>query len=370
MMSTDVASTEAKRANENTFLRNTFSLISMYWKSEERLFAWCILVALVVLSLLGVATALALNEWYKHFYNAIQELNARRFYTLVWTFFGVACFSVARSVLTSYLVDILALKWRRWLTNHYLSIWIIRSPQPEQVGRYVDNPDQRVTEDVNNFTFTSVYLACGLIYTLASVVSFSVVLIAISGNALLWGIEIPAYMFWSAILYTISGMYISQKIGFKLVSLNNNQQKSEADLRYHLVKFRDKKNSALFKSSRIFERSHIGDKLEASLANRLRTIRVKVRLSLFTESYSQLSLILSSLLAVPRFFSGSIMFGDVMQINSAFGNLCENLSWFINAYHNIAEWKATTDRLIEFDCALAQYSNGATFYKTLKDFSS
>ena len=355
-MDADTASTDATKINESSFLRNTLLLLSMYWKSEEKVFAWCAVVALVTLSLLGVATALALNEWYKHFYNAIQELNARRFYTLVCIFFGIVCFSVARSVLTTYLVDILALKWRRWLTNHYLSAWIIRYPQPEKVGRYVDNPDQRIAEDINKFTFSSVYLGCGLIYTFASVVSFSVVLIAMSGSASLWGVVVPAYMFWSAILYTFIGMYISQKIGFKLISLNNGQQKSEADLRYFLVKFRDRKDLNFAKPTRKYERNHISDKLEISLTNRLRTIHVKVRLSLFTESYSQLSLVLSSLLAVPRFFSGSIMFGDVMQINSAFGNLCENLSWFISAYHNIAEWKATTDRLISFDDALARHA--------------
>jgi putative ATP-binding cassette transporter len=74
-----------------------------------------------------------------------------------------------------------------------------------------------------------------------------------------------------------------------------------------------------------------------------------MRLSLFTETYGQLALILSSLLAAPRFFAGHITFGDLMQINSAFGNLSENLSWFINAYSRIADWKATTDRLIAFN---------------------
>jgi len=369
MMDVDEARTGTEKFNENSFAHNTYLLISLYWKSGEKSFAWCALIALVMLSLLGVVTALALNEWYKHFYNSIQELNAHKFYTLALIFFGIVCFSVGRSVLTTYLVDILALKWRRWLTEYYLSVWIIRSPRPEQVGRRVDNPDQRIAEDINKFTFSTLYLACGLIYTLASVVSFSVVLIAISGSASLWGITVPAYMFWSAILYTFLGMYISQKIGFKLVSLNNNQQKSEADLRYSLVKFRDQKKLGPSKITRSCDRSHIGDKLELSLANMRRTIRVKMRLSLFTESYGQFSLMLSSLLAVPRFFSGSIMFGEVMQINSAFGNLCENLSWFINAYHNIAEWKATADRLISFDSALSQYSDEIGIYKILSDFS-
>jgi putative ATP-binding cassette transporter len=340
--------------HEKPFLKNTLSIISLYWKSEEKLFAWCALLTLVALSLLAVATALAINEWYKYFYNAIQEFDAYKFYNLVAVFLAIVSFSVMRSVLISYLVDVFALRWRRWLTNYYLSAWIIKSIRPDQIAQYVDNPDQRITEDINKFTFETIDLVCGLIYTLASVASFSVVLISISGNASFLGLTIPAYMFWAAILYALLGTYISQKIGFKLVSLSNKQQRSEADLRYYLIRFRNENGALQTDRARNSEKESISEKLDISLANMRRTIRVKMRLSLFTESYSQLSLIFSSLLAVPRFFSGSIMFGDVMQINSAFGNLCENLSWFTNAYHRLADWKATSDRLISFDGALVR----------------
>ncbi|WP_051414822.1 SbmA/BacA-like family transporter [Pseudomonas sp. QTF5] len=371
---------DATNFSKKPFLRNTFSVLSLYWQSEEKLFAWCALTALVVLSLLAVATALAINEWYKHFYNAIQDLDAHKFYNLVAVFLAIISFSVVRSVLITYLVDIFALKWRRWLTNYYLSVWVVKSTRPDQVEQCVDNPDQRIAEDINKFTFETIDLACGLIYTLVSVVSFSAVLISISGDASFWGITVPAYMFWAAILYALLGTYISQRIGFKLVSLSNSQQRSEADLRYFLIHFRDGSKVHSTEAERHFEKESISEKLDVSLANMRRTIRVKMRLSLFTESYSQLSLVFSSLLAVPRFFSGNIMFGDVMQINSAFGNLCNNLSWFINAYHRLADWKATTDRLITFDGALtllaevddlttgfqSQLPSNSTFITTIK----
>ncbi|MFK0312187.1 SbmA/BacA-like family transporter [Pseudomonas sp. NPDC090233] len=338
-----------------SFYRKTFYVLSLYWRGEEKLFAWWSLLVLFILSLLAVATALAINEWYKHFYNAIQAHDARKFYVLIVVFLAIILFSVVRTVLITYLVDLFALRWRRWLTNHYLSVWIVESERPDHVEHRVDNPDQRIAEDINKFTFETIDLACGLLYTLVSVVSFSIVLIDISGDAMLWGVDIPAYMFWAAILYALLGTYISQKIGFKLVSLSNNQQRSEADLRYFLFRFRDS-SAQEDPEDRNCEKKRISEKLDVSLANMRRTIRVKMRLSLFTESYSQLSLIFSSLLAVPRFFTGAIMFGDVMQINSAFGNLCGNLSWFINAYHRLADWKATTDRLNSFDGALAVLS--------------
>ncbi|XHF35196.1 hypothetical protein OXH62_09650 [Pseudomonas chlororaphis] len=342
----------AMNFKKKTFLRSIFFVLSLYWQSEERVFAWSALVALFILSLSAVATALAINEWYKYFYNAIQDLDANKFYNLVVVFLAIISFSVIRSVLITYLVDVFALKWRRWLTNHYVSAWVINSTHPNGIEQCVDNPDQRISEDIKKFTFETIDLACGLIYTLASVISFSVVLISISGDASVWGVTIPAYMFWAAIVYALLGTFVSQKIGSKLVFLCNNQQRSEADLRYLLIRFRDGSKECLEDAPRYLEKENISKKLEVSLANMRRTIRVKMRLSLFTESYSQLSLVLSSLLAVPRFFSGSIMFGDVMQINSAFGNLCNNLSWMINAYQRLADWKATTDRLVSFDCAL------------------
>ncbi|MCO1621718.1 SbmA/BacA-like family transporter [Pseudomonas putida] len=353
-MNSKISKGNCENLGEASFLRKTYRVVSLYWRSEEKVFAWCSLVALVVLSLLAVTTALAINEWYKHFYNAIQNHDPYTFYKLVLVFIGVMLFSVLRSVLITYWVDVFALRWRRWLTNHYLSAWIVESICPQQVEQQVDNPDQRIAEDINKFTFETIDLACGLFYTLASVVSFSAVLIGISGSAQLLGVTVPAYMFWAAIIYAMLGTWISQKIGFKLVSLSNNQQRSEADLRYFLIRFRDSSSDQEASFGRHGEKDRISERLDISLANMRRTIRVKMRLSLFTESYSQLSLIFSSLLAVPRFFSGAIMFGEVMQINSAFGNLCENLSWFINAYHRLADWKATTDRLISFDGALAE----------------
>ena len=351
-MNTNTETGETKKPTTFGFTRKTFSMLALYWKSEEKVFAWGALLILIFLSLLGVATALALNEWYKHFYNAIQDLNSYRFYSLTGVFLGIVSFSAARSVLTAYIIDVFALKWRRWLTNYYLSEWIIRSTRPQNIEQCVDNPDQRIAEDINKFTYDTIFLACGLLYTFASAISFSIVLITISGDANFFGITIPAYMFWCAILYALLGMYISQKIGFKLVSLNNKQQRSEADFRYFLIRFRDNSRVNCVKVVRHSDKAHISQKLDISLANMRRTIQVKMRLSLFTESYGQLSLVVSSLLAVPRFFAGTIMFGDVMQINSAFGNLCENLSWFINAYHRIADWKATAERLITFDSAL------------------
>ncbi|WP_082481273.1 SbmA/BacA-like family transporter [Pseudomonas sp. Leaf127] len=341
-----------------SFFAHTLSLLSLYWKGEEKVFAWAGLVALMVLSLLSVATALAINEWYKHFYNAVQALDESGFYRLIILFVVMVLFSVGRLVLSNYLVDVFALKWRRWLTQHYLCAWVIESRCPTQVAQCIDNPDQRIAEDIHTFTYETLDLACGLVYTVASVVSFSVVLISISGEASFWGVTVPAHMFWVAILYAVAGTWLSQKIGRRLVSLSNRQQRSEADFRYVLVRFRDGFNVRRQDASRHQEKACISARLDVSLANTRRTIKVKMRLALFTESYRRFSLVFSSVLAVPRFFSGTLMFGDVMQINSAFGNLCGNLSWFINAYHRLADWKATTDRLIAFEVTLVQLAQG------------
>ncbi|WP_434558228.1 hypothetical protein J3P95_18575 [Pseudomonas sp. Z5-35] len=331
-----------------TFSNSLLTIMHLYWGSDEKLFAWTGVATLVILSLLGVATALAINDWYRYFYNAIQNTDIELFYNLIFIFFGIVSFSVLRSVSISYLVDLLALRWRRWLTKHYLAHWTLVPINTIQADHSIDNPDQRIAEDINKFTFETIDLGCGLIFTIASIISFSVVLIEISGEIKLTGITVPCYMFFSAITYATAGTYISQKIGFKLVSLSNHQQRSEADLRYSLIKLQE--NDKNFRTPPIQNdrQNTVKLRLDATQLNMRKIINLKMRLSLFTETYSQLALVLSSLLAAPRLFSGSITFGDFMQINSAFGNLSGNLSWFINAYHRLADWKATTDRLIAF----------------------
>lgn len=351
-MSQKISNMETASASVSIFPRRAISLVLLYWKSDEKLFAWFALSALCMLSLMGVATAVAINEWYKYFYNAIQAIDQQMFYDLLFVFVAIVSFSVVRSVLITYLVGVFSIKWRRWLTEHYLSTWIIKSTGRNEINQCIDNPDQRIADDINKFTFETVDLFCGLVYTIASVTSFGAVLISISGDGSFWSVTIPAYMFWVAVLYAVLGTYISQKLGFKLISLSNTLQRSEADFRYLLVRFRDCSRMSRV-SKRRYEKQVISDKLDVCIAVVRSTIRVKMRLSLFTESYSQLTLVFSSVLSVPRFFSGSIMLGDVMQINSAFGNLCNNLSWFINAFPRLADWKATTDRLIAFEGALA-----------------
>lgn len=341
---------DVKNAQCDAFVwKHFFRVLRLYWREGESAFAYVAVFVLFVLQMLAVGVALVLNEWYKHFYDAVQSVDAKQFYFLLGVFAAIVSFSVVRSVIITYLVAVLALRWRRWMTQYYLSQWVLCSKRPGDVARRVDNPDQRIAEDINKFTFETIDLACGLIYTIVSVISFSTVLVGISGDAVVAGVTVPFYMFWAAIAYAALGTLVSQKIGFRLVGLNNRQQRCEADLRYFLVRFREIGESPANSPKRQNKHSRLAEKLESSLLNLRSTIQVKARLSLFTETYSQSSLMVSSLLSVPRFFAGTISFGDVMQVNSAFRNLCENLTWVMNVYHRLADWKATTDRILAFD---------------------
>lgn len=346
-----------------SFMKKTIHITSLYWNSEDKLFAWLAVLAMIALSILGVAMALATNEWYKHFYDAIQASNKEKFYNLILIFLCIAASLIFRSVVITYLIEMLALRWRRWLTNYYTNKWI-STPSARNLSRLTDNPDQRIAEDIQKFTYETLDLGCGLIYTLTSVFSFSVVLISISGDLKVGEINIPYYMFWAALTYAIIGTVTSQKIGFKLVALSNKQQRTEADLRFQLIKLRESSAASTAQLGNQHHRRAIGRCLVTVLRNTKQKILLTMKLSCFTQAYTQLSLIFSSLLAMPRFFAKEISFGELMQINSAFGNLYENLSWFINAYPRLAEWKATIDRinLLDHAIALKLDSNHADIY--------
>ncbi|WP_407313564.1 SbmA/BacA-like family transporter [Pseudomonas sp. nanlin1] len=350
---------KVSKVESNCFFKSLIPIISLYWGSQERAFAWFAILTLLALSILGVVSALAINEWYKNFYNAIQDRDVRGFYSLIGFFVGISIFCVARLVAVTYLVDLLALKWRRWLTRYYISKWGSASARAHEIEWIIDNPDQRIAEDIKKFTFESLDLLCGLIYTAVSIISFSFVLVEISGEASVWGVTVPAHMFWAAILYAFFGTYICQRIGSSLVLLSNDQQRSEADLRFELVSFRSNSLMQRIEKINCSRKASVMKKLEVSLTNMRQVIMVKSRLTLFSISYNKFCLIFSSMLAVPRFFAGSLSFGDIMQINSAFGNLCENLCWFISAYERLAAWKATTQRLLDIDKVLIECSGGA-----------
>jgi putative ATP-binding cassette transporter len=334
--------------------RNVWVLAKGYWSSEERWLASGLLAAVIALNLGLVYANVLINTAYGAFGNALQEKNAGAFYSAFGTIVLLILLYLAVWILRYFLNQILQLRWRRWLTDQYLTRWLANRTfyRMRFIGR-VDNPDQRISEDIRQFISLTLSLGLGLLGSVVTLVSFAVILWRLSGSVMLpiGGIEItiPGYMFWAAVLYSGIGSVIAHLVGKPLIRLSNRQQGVEADFRFSLVRLREEAEGIALYGGEAQERGIALGRFGAVYDNFMRLILRNTQYSTFQILIGQLASFFPYLVAAPRFFSGAIQYGALMQTSNSFGQVNDALSWFINSYQTFADWRATVDRLIEFN---------------------
>ena len=341
-------------AVDDRFWHRIWHLVIPYWRSEEKGKAWLLLIAVIGLSLFNVAISVIVNRWYRDFYNSLENKDVAAFTHLMLFFCGIAAVAILAAVYRLYLTQMLTIRWRRWLTEKHFARWLDHKNYYHlEQGGYTDNPDQRLSEDLNSFTSDTLSLVLGLISTVVSLVSFSIILWGVSGSIEVFGITVPGYMFWCALVYAGVGSWLAHLIGRRLIGLSNNQQRYEADLRFAMIRIRENAESIALYDGEPNENRRLNDRFGKVWHNFWTIMQVQKRLKFFTTGYGQIAIIFPFVVAAPRYFAGKIQLGELMQINSAFGNVQENFSWFIDAYVTLAGWKATSDRLLSFRQAMS-----------------
>ena len=347
--------------NFSAFLKRVWALSAPYFRSDEKWKARGLLAAIVVLNLASVYMLVLLNDWNRVFYDALQNKDQAVFWQQLGRFTYLAFALIIIAVYKFYLTQLLEVRWRAWMTADTLKRWLSDhafyslelarfSGKPEATS---DNPDQRIQEDINLFTSYTVSLSMGLLNAVVTLVSFVGILWGLSGSFsfALGGssYSIPGYMVWMALLYCIAGSLITHFIGRPQIKLNFEQQRYEADFRHHMVRVREYSESIALDKGEQVERKHLDGRFASVLTNYLKLIKKQKNLIWFTSFFGQAAIIFPFLVAAPRFFSGTIQLGQLMQIASAFGRVQDALSWFVDNYSSLATWRATTDRLTSFE---------------------
>lgn len=350
------------------FLKQAWALARPYFHSAERWRARALLAGIVALNLALVYMAVLFNDWNKLFYDALQERRADVFWQQLGRFSLLAVGFILLAVYRFYLTQLLELGWRRWMTERLLARWLDgQAFYHLELRRYAsaadappDNPDQRIQEDVAQFTSTSLGLSMGLLNAVVTLGSFVGILWTLSGPLTLHGagqtLSVPGFMVWAALLYTAAGSWITQRIGRPQIGLNLAQQRLEADFRHHLIRVRESAEAIALDAGAAVERGALGGRFARVLDNALALIQAQKRLIWFTSFFGQAAVVFPFMVAAPRFFSGAIQLGDLMQIASAFGQVQGALAWFVDNYPSLAGWRATTERLTRFDAALTAIS--------------
>ena len=348
-----------------------------YFQSDEKWKARALLAAIVALNLASVYMLVLMNDWNRVFYDALQNKDAAVFWTQLGRFTYLAFGLIIIAVYKFYLTQLLEMRWRAWMTDHYLARWLANhafyrmelarfqnSSNTANAGGTAnpanpanpdnpDNPDQRIQEDVNQFTSYTVSLTMGLFNAVVTLVSFVGILWGLSGGFAFnlggTAYSIPGYMVWAAVLYCAAGSVISHYIGRPQIKLNFQQQRLEADFRHHMVRVREYSESIALDKGEPVERQQLDGRFAKVLANYLALLKAQKNLTWFTVGFGQAAVVFPLIVAAPRYFSGAIQLGELTQISGAFGRVQDSLSWFVDNYSTLAAWRATTDRLTSFE---------------------
>jgi putative ATP-binding cassette transporter len=350
-----------------TFLRETWVLARPYWVSDERWAACGLLAIIVGLNLGAVYLSVLFNDWNNLFYTALQNKDIPAFFHQMFRFSWLAGLSIAVAVYNMYLNLMLQIRWRRWLTERYLEDWMADQAyyRLQVASGGTDNPDQRIADDLRSFVDTTLQLSLGLLSAVVTLVSFVGILWGLSGDLTipLGGVTvtIPGYMVWVAVLYALLGSGLTQVIGRPLARLNFQQQRFEADFRFSLVRLRENAEGVALYRGEMPEMATFRGCFGNVVGNWLAIMTCRKRLTWFTNGYTQVAIIFPYLVAAPRYFSGAMELGGLMQTADAFSQVQSSLSWFVDAYVSVAEWRATVDRLTSFRGSIAAARAAAMF---------
>ena len=337
-----------------------------YFVSEDRWAGRILLGAIIAIELSTVAINVMLNQWNNRFYNALQERNWDNFVWELLFFCALAAAFIVLAVYQLYLNQWLQIRWRRWLTRQYLDRWLANANhyRMQLLGDAADNPDQRISEDINLFIERTLTITVGLLSAIVTLFSFVVILWSLSAAAPLHlfgaSLAIPGYLVWAALLYAIVGTTLTHLVGWPLVGLNFRQQRFEADFRFNLVRVRENSEQIALLRGETDEREQLLDRFGRLVSNFMQIMLRTKQLTFLTASYTQVSTIFPFIVIGPAYFAGTIQLGGLMQTASAFSSVQTALSFFVNAYRQLAEWRAVIARLDGFNIAVESAQAAAT----------
>lgn len=327
-------------------------LMSSYWHSQEKWKARGLLAGVIALTLGQVYMLVLLNGWNNDFYNALQQRAFESFGPLIGQFAGFAFLHIIFAVYAVYVRQILEIKWRNWMTDKYLDRWLGHQTyyRLQVAGQDdMDNPDQRIADDVNSFVNLTLGLFVGVLKQATSLVAFVVILWNLSGSLDIplgdTVLSVPGYMVFVTLIYSVVGTWLAHKVGRKLIRLNYDQQRFEADFRFSMVRVRENSESVAFYGGEKPELQNFRERFALVIGNFWGLMKRTKLLNFYVNGYAQIAIIVPVLMCAPQYFNGTMQLGGFMQTISAFGRVQDALSYFVESYDSIAQYVAVIRRL-------------------------
>ena len=340
------------------FLSDVMGMQSAFWGSRQRNKLLMLAVALVAVVGATAYMQIRLNAWNGPFYNALTRKDTPLFVEQLGVFAELAGMLLVLNVAQMWLNQISKVVLRQGLVNDLLNEWLkpVRAFRLSNSGAIGANPDQRLQADAQHLTDLSTDLGIGLLQSTLLLLSFISVLWALSRGMFLpfagHMFAPPGYLVWCALIYAGAASLLSWRVGRPLINLNAEHYAREADFRFSLVHVNENLDSITLYRGEADERARLDAIFETVLGVSRRIVGAVTRLTWVTAGYGWFTIVAPILVAAPAYLRSEMSFGELMVVVGAFNQVQSSLRWFVDNFSNIADWRATLERVARFRKAI------------------
>lgn len=329
-------------------------LAKNYLSPKQSIKPLCYFWVIIFFNLVAVRLDILFSNWYNAMYSALQEMNVSVFWQQMVVFSLLATVHVLNVLFTYYISQRFKIQWRTWLNGNYVEKWTANQAYYKTLYslNQLDNPDQRIQQDIESYINSSLSFATGVISSTVSLIAFTAILWNLSGAMEIAGYEIPHMMVFLVFIYVLITSVIAFRIGRPLIKLNFANERLNANYRYSLIRLKEYAESIAFYRGEKMEQHLLFKQFNKIIANIWQLVYRTLKLSGFNLTVSQISVIFPFLIQAGRYFSEQIKLGDLMQTAQAFGKVQESLSFYRNSYDDFAAYRAVLDRLTGFHSAI------------------
>jgi putative ATP-binding cassette transporter len=333
-------------------LRRFVVLALGFWRGPTRRTAWTLSLGFLACLIANMLVAVGFNQWNKFFFDALQ-LGDRAALRLSGVFIVslALCSAIAAMALVQMRMR-LQLKWRQWLTDALVAGWLDhRSPNATALAPAVDNPEARIADDGRIAVELFVDLAGGVINTILLSTSLVLVLWYVGGAAEIGGVTVPGYFVVAVLVYSFATSFAMYRLGRPLVRQVEEKAAREGDFRYALMRTRETSDAITTEPARHEEHRALALSFLEVADRWLRIIARQTRMAFLSSSNTLLAPTIPLFLGLPKFLSGSLTLGDLMQVAAAFLQVHAALNWLADNALSLANWSASARRVAELDMA-------------------
>lgn len=355
-----IKSHEEQSASDQSYFKKALELAQDYFlNSEERVTAWFLLLGILLSVVALVALTSVFSWWTVGFWAALMAKDLALLISSMEIFTLLTVGYVAVTAFKNYLMEDLAIRWRKWLTNKFINKYFSGENNYLDLRRMtgqVDNPGQRIQQNIDSFVDLSLALSFDFLNSALSLIMFVGTLWVVGGalSFVILGasITIPGYLVWLAIIIAAGASLITHLLGGSLADYNKKEVRFEAEFRQELELLNNEAEAIALERGESYYKNSLLNRAQEIYNNAYQTLKIKTILESFQNLYLRISMFVPYILAAPLYFTGLIDMGQLMQVGFAFGEVNFSLNWFVGSYQMLADYKASIDRIIELDQAL------------------